>query len=122
MGFLNWKEGRTKAEEILKFINIEFDLEKTAGSLSISEQQFVILARALVNKPKVLVLDEPTSRIGLEETEKLFDVIRKLKAHGTTTIYISHRMDEIYQICDKISVFRDGNRITTRATLGSAQR
>lgn len=115
-GMLSWKEGRIKALEVLDFINVDFDLEKTAGSLSISEQQFVILARALVNKPKVLILDEPTSRIGLEETEKLFDVIRKLKAHGTTTIYISHRMDEIYQICDKISVFRDGKRISTRLT------
>lgn len=115
-GVLNWKEGRAKVQETLNFIGIEFDLEKTAGSLSISEQQFVILARALVNLPKVLVLDEPTSRIGLEETEKLFNVIRKLKDHGTTTIYISHRMEEIYQICDKISVFRDGKCIETRPT------
>jgi len=115
-GILNWKQGREKAQEILNFIGIDFDLGKTAGTLSISEQQFVILARALVNKPKVLVLDEPTSRIGMEETKKLFDVIRKLKAHGTTTIYISHRMEEIYQICDKISVFRDGKRIDTRST------
>ena len=113
-GVLNWKKGREIVQETLDFIGIGFDLGKTAGSLSISEQQFVILARALVNKPKVLVLDEPTSRIGLEETEKLFATIRKLKAHGTTTIYISHRMEEIYQICDKISVFRDGKRIDTR--------
>lgn len=115
-GILNWKEGRARVREILNFIDIQFDLTKPAGELSISEQQFVILARALVNKPKVLVLDEPTSRIGLEETKKLFEVIRKLKAHGTTTIYISHRIEEIYQICDKISVFRDGRRIDTRAT------
>jgi ABC-type sugar transport system ATPase subunit len=115
-GTLNWKEGRVKVQETLDFIGIKFDLDKTTGSLSISEQQFVILARALVNKPKVLVLDEPTSRIGLEETNILFRVIKKLKAHGTTTIYISHRMEEIYQICDKISVFRDGKLIDTRAT------
>jgi len=115
-GILNWKEGKTKVKEILDFIDIQFDLSKPAGSLSISEQQFVILARALVNRPKVLVLDEPTSRIGLEETKKLYSVIRKLKEHGTTTIYISHRMEEIYQICDKISVFRDGLRIDTRLT------
>ena len=115
-GVLNWKEGRAKVKETLDFIGIDFDLGKTAGLLSVSEQQFVILARALVNQPKVLVLDEPTSRIGWEETEKLFNVIRKLKAHGTTTVYISHRIEEIYQICDKISVFRDGKRIDTRAT------
>ena len=115
-GVLTWKAGRAAVHEILDFIGVQFDLDQPAGTLSISEQQFVILARALVNQPKVLVLDEPTSRIGLEETGKLFAVIRKLKAHGTTTIYISHRMEEIYQICDKISVFRDGKRIETRAT------
>jgi ribose transport system ATP-binding protein len=113
-GLLKWSDGRTRVQETLDFLNVQFDLTKPAGLLSISEQQFVILARALINRPKVLVLDEPTSRIGLEETNKLFDVIRKLKATGTTTIYISHRMEEIYQICDKISVFRDGKRIETR--------
>lgn len=116
MGILNWSAGKEKAQDILNFLNIDLDLTKPAGSLSISEQQFVILARALVNRPKVLVLDEPTSRIGLEETNNLFDVIRRLKAKGTTTIYISHRMEEIYQICDKISVFRDGKKIDTRLT------
>jgi ribose transport system ATP-binding protein len=115
-GVLSWKEGAVKAQEILDFIGVEMDLGRMAGSLSISEQQFLILARALVSNPKVLVLDEPTSRIGLEETGKLFQVIRKLKARGTTTIYISHRIEEIYQICDKISVFRDGKCIDTRLT------
>jgi ABC-type sugar transport system ATPase subunit len=115
-GILNWKEAQSKAQEILDFIDIKLDLSRTAGTLSVSMQQFVILARALVNKPKVLVLDEPTSRISLEETNKLFEVIRKLKDHGTTTIYISHRMEEIYQISDKISVFRDGKCIDTRMT------
>jgi len=115
-GILDWKTGRKKVRETLDFIGIDFDLGKSAGSLSISEQQFVILARALIHNPKILVLDEPTSRIGLEETRKLFQVINKLKQNGTTTIYISHRMEEIYQICDKISVFRDGRCIDTRET------
>ena len=115
-GILHWSSGKERVLEVLDFLNISFDLTKPAGSLSISEQQFVILARALINHPKVLVLDEPTSRIGLEETNNLFEVIRKLKSSGTTTIYISHRMEEIYQICDKISVFRDGKNIDTRLT------
>lgn len=113
-GLLRWKEGEARVKEILDFIGASFDIHQKAGSLSISEQQFVILARAIINRPKVLVLDEPTSRIGMEETKKLFGLIRKLKESGTTTIYISHRMEEIYQICDKISVFRDGVRIDTK--------
>jgi ABC-type sugar transport system ATPase subunit len=115
-GVLNWKNGKAKVLEILDFIGMELDIDKTAGSLSISEQQFVILARAIINNPKVLVLDEPTSRISYEETEKLFNLIRRMKSMGTTTVYISHRMEEIYEICDMISVFRDGKRIDTRAT------
>ncbi len=113
-GLLRWKEGEQKAKEVLDFIGIDMDLHREAGTLSVAEQQFVVIARALVSHPKVLILDEPTSRISLEETEKLFEIIQKLKESGTTTIYISHRMEEIYKICDKISIFRDGKRIQTR--------
>lgn len=87
-----------------------------AGSLSVSQQQFVILARALIHQPKVLVLDEPTARLGMEETQKLFKLIRILKEQGTTIIYISHRMEEIYTICDRISVFRDGAHVLSEDT------
>lgn len=113
-GLLSWKDGEKRVRECFDFIGIPCDIHREAGSLSISEQQFVILARAIIHRPKILVLDEPTSRIGLEETQKLFDLIERLKKAGTTVIYISHRMEEIYQICDKISVFRDGRHIDTR--------
>lgn len=113
-GRLDWKAGEKKVREVFEYIGIDMEPYKTAGSLSISEQQFVILARALVNRPKILVLDEPTSRIGMKETDRLFQLIGKLKESGTTTIYISHRMEEIYRICSTISVFRDGMRIETR--------
>lgn len=116
VGFLKWKNGEKKVEEIFDFIGVKFNLSQPAGALSISEKQFIILARAIIRKPKVLVLDEPTSRIGLEETEKLFSLIEKLKKNGTTILYISHRMEEIYRICDKISVFRDGLKIETKST------
>ena len=115
-GMLDWKAGEVMVKEVLDFIGMDFNLKQKASTLSVAQQQFVIIARALINKPKVLILDEPTSRISLEETEKLFLIIEKLKASGTTTIYISHRMEEIYRICDKISVFRDGRRIETRIT------
>lgn len=113
---LTWKDGQKQVEDVQKLIGIDFNLKQPAGTLSISEQQFVIIARALISNPKLLVLDEPTSRIGLHETQKLFALIEKLKQSGTTTIYISHRMEEIYKICDTISVFRDGTHIETRLT------
>lgn len=115
-GFLNWKSGIKKAEETLRLINFPLDLKASAGQLSVSEQQFIILARAIVNETKVLVLDEPTARLSLEETNKLFDIIRKMQENGTTIIYISHRIEEIYAISGRISVFRDGLCVKTENT------
>ncbi|MDR2184963.1 MAG: ATP-binding cassette domain-containing protein, partial [Treponema sp.] len=73
-GFLNWKSGIKKAEETLGLIGFPLDLKANAGRLSVSEQQFIILARAIVNETKILVLDEPTARLSLEETNRLFDI------------------------------------------------
>lgn len=115
-GILNWKKDYEKVTHILEILDFPLDLKIPAGQLSVSEQQFIILARALVNGAKVLILDEPTARLSLEETNKLFAVIRRLKEQGTTIIYISHRMEEIYTISDRISVFRDGVCVTTRDT------
>jgi ABC-type sugar transport system ATPase subunit len=115
-GFLIWKSGIKKVEETLKLINFPLDLQASAGQLSVSEQQFIVLARAIVNETKVLVLDEPTARLSLEETNKLFEIIKKMKEKGTTVIYISHRIEEIYAISDRISVFRDGLCVKTENT------
>lgn len=115
-GMLNWEAGRKQVEETMELIDFPLDLNVTADSLSVSEQQFIILARALVNQTKILILDEPTARLGLEETNKLFHTIDRLKKKGVTVIYISHRMEEIYTICDRISVFRDGKCIRTEYT------
>lgn len=115
-GVLRWKAGADTVRDILRRIDFPLELSLPAGSLSVSQQQFVILARALIHQPKVLVLDEPTARLGMEETQKLFKLIRILKEQGTTIIYISHRMEEIYTICDRISVFRDGAHVLSEDT------
>lgn len=115
-GVLNWRDGMPKVQETLEQIDFPLDLKVAAERLSVSEQQFIILARAIVNGAKVLILDEPTARLGLEETNKLFALIRRLKAQGTTILYISHRMEEIYTISDRISVFRDGQLVCTENT------
>ena len=113
-GLLKWKSGQDTVRRILKEIDFPLELSAPAGSLSVSQQQFVILARALIHQPKILVLDEPTARLGMEETQKLFALIRTLKQRGATIIYISHRMEEIYTICDRISVFRDGMHVLSK--------
>jgi ABC-type sugar transport system ATPase subunit len=115
-GFLFWKAGEKKVRETLNLLDFPLDLTIPAGFLSVSEQQFIIFARAIVNETKVLVLDEPTARLSLEETNKLFAVIKKMREKGTTIVYISHRMEEIYTISDRISVFRDGICVKTEHT------
>ncbi|MDR1895066.1 MAG: sugar ABC transporter ATP-binding protein [Spirochaetales bacterium] len=115
-GFLFWSAGQKKVQETLDLLNFPLDLKIPAGFLSVSQQQFIIFARAMVNEAKALVLDEPTARLSLDETTKLFTVIRKMKEHGATIVYISHRMEEIYGISDRISVFRDGLCVKTEDT------
>lgn len=87
------------------------DVRQKAGSLALPEKQMVEIAKALAVDCKILIMDEPTTSLTADETRRLFDVIRSLKKHGVLIIYISHRMDEIFEICDKAVVMRDGKFI-----------
>jgi ribose transport system ATP-binding protein len=100
-------------------LGANFDADTIVGSLAIAEQQQVEIARALKDKSRILVMDEPTAALSDRETEHLFEVIRKLRADGIAIIYISHRMEEIYALADRISVLRDGQYIgsLTRAEI-----
>jgi len=112
-GFLDWKNGYKKADEALKLVSDTLSLTDKVENLSASEKQMVVLARALVYNPGLLVLDEPTSRLGHEESERLFKILDSLKRMGITLIYISHRLEEIYKLCDRVTILRDGKRIIT---------
>jgi ABC-type sugar transport system ATPase subunit len=113
LGLLNWKAGYPKAIEALKLVSTSLSIEQPAANLSAAQSQLVILARALVQNPQVLILDEPTARLGLEETEQLFELLNILKQKKVTIIYISHRLEEIYRVCDRVTVLRDGQKILT---------
>lgn len=115
LGMLNWKAGYPKAREALKLISNSLSIEQPAANLSAAQSQLVILARALVQQPQVLILDEPTARLGLEETEQLFQLLNILQQKKVTIIYISHRLEEIYRVCDRVTVLRDGLKIQTAA-------
>jgi ribose transport system ATP-binding protein len=103
------------ASGLLERIGFALDPQARTGTLSVAEQQQVEIARALSLNSQVLILDEPTAVLSLPEQEKLFIIIRRLKAEGVAILFISHRMEEIYHLCDRATVFRDGRIIRTDA-------
>lgn len=112
-GLIDDKEMNKRTKELFEQFEIEISPTKMVKELSISNQQMVEIVKALSTKPRIIIMDEPTSALSNKETEKLFKIIRKLKSEEISIIYISHRMDEIFEITDYVSVLRDGNYIGT---------
>lgn len=109
----NWAAMRKRAKEVMDEVGIDLDLKARAGDLSVADQQMIEITRALNLNTKVLIFDEPTSSLTLQETERLFDLIERLKERGVAIIYITHRMSEVYKICDRITLLRDGELVFT---------
>lgn len=113
-GFVNWKKVHNEAVEMLKREGLDYSPKAIMRSLSVSDIQLLEITKVLSTENcQVLILDEPTSALSNTEVERLFEKIRKLKERGVTIIYISHKMDEIFQIGDYITVMRDGRHIHT---------
>lgn len=108
---INWKSLRTQAQELIERLGFSFDVDRVVGTLSTAEKQLVEIAKALSLHSKIIVMDEPTSSLTEKDVDMFFPIIEKLKAEGITVIYISHKLDEIYRLCDYVTVMRDG-RVT----------
>ncbi len=104
----NWKKMNADADKILKNLDIPAKATQQLGSCSLAVQQMVAIARAVDMDCKVLILDEPTSSLDEQEVEKLFHMMRELKGRGVGIIFVTHFLDQVYEICDKITVLRDG--------------
>ncbi len=102
-----------RTNEILASLGARFRADTLAGSLGIADQQQVEIARSLIHKSKVLIMDEPTAALSDRETERLFEVIRRLRNDGIAIVYISHRMAEMVELADRVSVMRDGGYVGT---------
>ena len=111
-------EGRMKKEasELFRKLGMTVNLSQPMRNMSVSQRQMCEIEKAISYNSKVIVLDEPTSSLTVQEVEKLFEMMRMLKEQGIALIYISHKMDEIFEICDEISVLRDGNLVMTKST------
>ncbi|MDP3342010.1 sugar ABC transporter ATP-binding protein [Frigidibacter sp.] len=108
LGFLDRKEMRRRAQEILRRLEVDLPLDVPIARLSVAEQQFVEIAKALSLNARILVLDEPTATLTPAEVEHLFKVMRELRTAGVAIVFISHHLEEIFEICDRITVLRDG--------------
>ena len=111
---INWKDIRAKAKEYLDRIGFAIDPRTEVGTLSVAGKQMVEIAKALSYNAQIILMDEPSAMLTQNELEKLFGIIRDLKAKGVSVIYISHRLEEIFSICDSVTVMRDGQIIDTK--------
>ena len=107
-GIIDRAERTRLAKQALQTLGFEIDLNERVKNLSVAQMQLVEIAKALVTNAKIILLDEPTASITGSETKKLFDVVRKLKDQGTTVLFVSHKLEEVYEICDTVTVLRDG--------------
>ncbi|GLI83510.1 ribose import ATP-binding protein RbsA [Rossellomorea marisflavi] len=112
-GLIQTQKMKAVANKQFDRLAISIPLHKEAGKCSVGEQQMIEIAKALMTDAKVIIMDEPTAALTDREIEKLFDVIRSLKESGVSIVYISHRMEEIFTICDTITVMRDGRTVDT---------
>ena len=108
---VDWKAMTRKANELLDTLNVKLDPNTIIGYLTVSEKQIVEIAKAISKEAKILVMDEPTAALSEEETQSLFKIIKTLKSKGVSIIYISHRLKEIFEIADRVTVLRDGKKV-----------
>ena len=108
---IDWRATRRRAEEILEPLGVDFGAERRVSDLRPDQQQMVEIARAISMNARLLLLDEPTSALNDAQVAALFDLLKTLKGHGLTTIFVSHRMNELFEIADRITILRDGRTV-----------
>ena len=113
-GLISIRAMEERCSDLLDRLGLQFDVHMPVSRLSIGEQQLVELARVLLEEPRLLILDEPNSALNERETQRLFDVLRQLNRRGITMLYVSHRLEEVFAICNRITVTRNGRDVLTK--------
>jgi ribose transport system ATP-binding protein len=116
LGFLDERAARRRARELFADMGVDVDPDALVGDLSTAYWQLTEIAKALSQDARVLIMDEPTASLARNETEALFTLVRRLQEQGITIVYISHRLEEVFEIADRVTVLRDGRRIFTTET------
>ena len=115
-GRVDWRRLYAEAGKLLESLGVTLDLKQKARTLSIAQQQMVEIARAFSINAQILIMDEPTSSLTLHEVDDLFRLVRRLRTDGTAVIFISHRLEELYALADRVTVLRDGSYVGTKPT------
>ena len=113
-GLVSLRAMEERSKDLLDRLGLRFDVHMPVSRLTIGEQQLVELARVLLEEPRLLILDEPNSALNERETQRLFDVLRQLNRRGITMLYVSHRLEEVFAICNRLTVTRNGRDVLTR--------
>jgi len=113
-GILNWKKINQIAKKYLDMVGLDVPPTKPIGELSVAQKQMVEIAKSLASKSKILLLDEPTSSISESEVEKLFAILKELKQKGIIILFVTHKLEEVFKVCDMVTVLRDGKKICTK--------
>jgi rhamnose transport system ATP-binding protein len=111
-----WKEMRRRAADLFEQLDVRIDVSAPVRGLSMADQQLVEIAKALSLDARVLILDEPTASLSTHEVERLFTIVRRTKERGVGVLFVSHRLDEVFALCDRATVFRDGRHVVTAPT------
>ena len=115
---VDWKSVKKIAKKSLDHIGIDIPLHATVGKLSVADKQLIAIARSILYHSKLIIMDEPTSALTRREVDKLFKVIRQLQSEGISILFVSHKLDEVFEIADQFTVFRNGRVITSKPAKG----
>jgi ribose transport system ATP-binding protein len=115
LGFVDWKKVNLEAEERLTHLNLLLDVTKKVEGLGVAEQTMLAISKALFGNAKLIILDEPTASLSRSDINRLFNFVKSLRDQGVAFVYISHHLEEVFEICDRVTVMRDGKVVGTRA-------
>jgi len=116
LGSIDWRSMRRAAQALFAQLGVQFDVGAPVRGLSMADQQLIEIAKALSVDAGALILDEPTASLSAHEVERLFTIVRRLRDRGVAILFVSHRLDEVFALCDRATVFRDGRHVVTAAT------
>jgi len=116
LGTIDWGATRRAAQSLFDELDVRFDVGAPVRGLSMADQQLIEIAKSLSVEARVLILDEPTASLSAHEVARLFTIVRRLRERGVSILFVSHRLDEVFELCDRATVFRDGRHVITTET------